>query len=52
MTIKRTLNHVGLDPEYSIYSYSSGDPLRYEKRMIDRWMERELSPRVAAAATR
>ena len=27
MTIKRTLNHVRLDPEYSIYSRSSGDPL-------------------------
>lgn len=31
-------------------SYSSGDPLRYEKRMIDRWMQREFSPAVAAAS--
>jgi len=27
MTIKRTLNRVRLDPAYSIYSHSSGDPL-------------------------
>lgn len=29
--------------------YYSGDPLRYEKRMIDRWMQREFSPAVAVA---
>lgn len=30
--------------------YSSSEPLRYEKRMIDRWMERDFSPKVAAAS--
>ncbi|HEY1132261.1 MAG TPA: DUF3016 domain-containing protein [Roseateles sp.] len=30
-------------------SYYSGDTLRYEKRMIDRWMQREFSPAMAAA---
>lgn len=29
--------------------YSSGDPLRYEKRMIERWFKDEFSPKVAAA---
>lgn len=29
--------------------YSSGDPLRYEKRMIDRWFQREFAPAVAAS---
>jgi len=29
--------------------YYSGDSLRYEKRMIDRWMQREFSPTVAVA---
>ena len=33
-------------------SYYSGDSLRYEKRMIDRWMQREFSPTVAVAPTR
>lgn len=33
-------------------AYYSGDSLRYEKRMIDRWMQREFSPAVAAAASR
>lgn len=32
--------------------YFSGDSLRYEKRMIDRWMQREFNPVVAAAAGR
>ena len=32
--------------------YSSGEALRYEKRMIDRWCEREFSPAVAAAPAR
>ncbi|MFT7772623.1 DUF3016 domain-containing protein [Roseateles sp.] len=32
-------------------AYYSGDSLRYEKRMIDRWMQREFSPAVAAAST-
>ena len=31
-------------------AYYSGDSLRYEKRMIDRWMQREFSPAVAAAS--
>lgn len=30
-------------------AYYSGDSLRYEKRMIDRWMQREFSPAVASA---
>lgn len=30
-------------------SISSSDPLRYEKRMIERWMQQEFSPTVAAA---
>ena len=30
-------------------SYSSGDTLRYEKRMIDRWFKDEFNPKVAAA---
>lgn len=29
--------------------YSSGDTLRYEKRMIDRWFQREFNPAVAVA---
>ncbi|MFN3860079.1 MAG: DUF3016 domain-containing protein [Roseateles sp.] len=29
--------------------YSSGDPLRYEKRMIDRWFQREFAPAVAGS---
>lgn len=33
-------------------AYSGGDSLRYEKRMIDRWMQREFSPAVAAAPNR
>jgi hypothetical protein len=33
-------------------AYYSGDPLRYEKRMIDRWMRNEFSPTVAAAPSR
>ena len=30
-------------------NYSSGDTLRYEKRMIDRWFKDEFDPKVAAA---
>lgn len=30
-------------------TYAAGDPLRYEKRMIDRWFKDEFSPPVAAA---
>lgn len=30
-------------------AYSSGDTLRYEKRMIDRWFKQEFAPAVAAA---
>lgn len=30
-------------------SYSSGDTLRYEKRMIDRWFKDEFNPKVAEA---
>jgi hypothetical protein len=26
--------------------YSSGDPLRYERRMIDRWLEREFGDKI------
>ena len=33
-------------------AYSSGDTLRYEKRMLDRWMQHEFSPAVAAASSR
>lgn len=33
-------------------AYPSGDPLRYERRMIDRWMARELAPALAQSATR
>ncbi|NCT83813.1 MAG: DUF3016 domain-containing protein [Comamonadaceae bacterium] len=33
-------------------AYYSGDPLRYEKRMIDRWVQREFSPAVASAPAR
>ena len=29
-------------------SYSSGDTLRYEKRMIDRWFKEQFNPAVAA----
>ena len=32
--------------------YMSGDTLRYEKRMLDRWMQREFATQVAAAPTR
>jgi hypothetical protein len=38
-----------MDYQNSFNTFSSGDPLRYEKRMIDRWMEREFTPKVAAA---
>lgn len=31
--------------------YYSGDSLRYEKRMLDRWMQHEFSPAVAVAPT-
>jgi hypothetical protein len=30
-------------------NFSSGDPLRYEKQMLDRWMRQEFSTAVAAA---
>lgn len=30
-------------------AYYGGDSLRYEKRMLDRWMQREFSPAVAVA---
>lgn len=32
--------------------FGSSDPLRYEKRMVDRWMRQEFSRTVAAAPTR
>lgn len=38
-----------MDYQNSFNSYSSGDPLRYEKRMIDRWMAQEFSPKAASA---
>lgn len=38
-----------MDYQNSFNSYSSGDPLRYEKRMIDRWMVQEFSPKMASA---
>jgi len=38
-----------MDYQNSFNSYSSGDPLRYEKRMIDRWVQREFTPKVAVA---
>jgi hypothetical protein len=31
-------------------SYSGSEPLRYEKRMIDRWFRQEFKPTVASAA--
>jgi len=33
-------------------SFDTGDPLRYEKRMLDRWIQRDLSPAVAVAPVR
>jgi hypothetical protein len=39
-----------LDYQSAFNVYSGGDPLRYERRMIDRWLDREFSPAVAAAA--
>ena len=30
-------------------SYSTGDPLRYEKRMLDRWMQHEFGTKVASS---
>ena len=33
-------------------TYYSGDTLRYEKRMIDRWMQREFSPDLAVSPSR
>lgn len=30
--------------------HADGDPLRFEKRMIERWMSRELAPQLAASA--
>ena len=38
-----------MDYQSSFNNYSNGDPLRYEKRMIDRWVQREFSPAVAKA---
>lgn len=36
----------------SFNSFDTSDPLRYEKRMLDRWIQRELSTAVAAAPAR
>jgi hypothetical protein len=33
-------------------SFDTSDPLRYEKRMLDRWMQREFSTAVAVAPAR
>lgn len=41
-----------MDYQNAFNSYSSGDPLRHEKRMIDRWMQQEFNPKVAAAPVR
>lgn len=41
-----------MDYQNGFNTFSDSDPLRYEKRMIDRWMERELSPRLGLAPTR
>lgn len=30
--------------------HPDGDPLRFEKRMLERWMSRELAPQLAASA--
>jgi hypothetical protein len=36
-----------LDYQSGWNAYSSGDPLRYERRMIDRWLDREFGAAVA-----
>ncbi|HEV6965374.1 DUF3016 domain-containing protein [Roseateles sp.] len=38
-----------MDYQNSLNTFFDSDPLRYEKRMIDRWMEREFKPAVAAS---
>lgn len=38
-----------LDYQNAFNVYSGSDPLRYERRMIDRWLDREFSPAVAVA---
>jgi len=37
------------DYQNELNFYASGDPLRYERRMIDRWMDREFGAKVATA---
>ncbi|MBV8037552.1 DUF3016 domain-containing protein [Roseateles sp.] len=44
---KTRLRDLNYQDEFN--AYYSGDPLRYEKRMIDRWMDREFNPAVAKA---
>lgn len=41
-----------MDYQNTFNAYSNGDPLRHEKRMIDRWMQQEFNPKVAAAPVR
>lgn len=38
-----------MDYQNSFNTYSAGDPLRYEKRMLDHWMQHEFGVKVAAA---
>ena len=38
-----------MDYQNNFNTYSAGDPLRYEKRMLDRWMQHEFGVKVAAA---
>ena len=37
-----------MDYQNNFNTYSAGDPLRYEKRMLDRWMQHEFGVKVAA----
>lgn len=39
-----------MDYQHSVNSFVHGDPLRYEKRMIDEWLRKEFAPAVASLA--
>jgi hypothetical protein len=38
-----------MDYQSAFNAYSTGDTLRYEKRMLDRWMQQEFGVKVAVA---
>lgn len=38
-----------MDYQNAFNNFASGDPLRYEKRMFDRWLKREFGPAMSTA---